>query len=73
MWRRADAAELFATPRTDVGSDHTSVATTSVPAELPRFKAKWTSRLDAETQRIARIMRGRAPHESDGTLSSTSE
>ncbi|CAK0884739.1 unnamed protein product, partial [Prorocentrum cordatum] len=74
MLRRADAAELFATPRTDVGSDRTSVATTSVPVELPRFKAKWTSRLDAETQRIARIMRGgRAHHESDGTLSSTSE
>jgi len=58
-------ADLIETPRTDAGSEAISVATTAAPlsVEPPLQKirgrpVKSDARYDAETERIARIMRG---------------
>jgi hypothetical protein len=66
--------EVFESPRTDADSESTSVATTVAPREL-RFRGKWSEKLDVETQRIARIMRGSCGtgEESDGSSSTGSD
>eukprot|EP00747_Dinoflagellata_sp_TGD_P086117 gnl/TRDRNA2_/TRDRNA2_163151_c1_seq1.p1 gnl/TRDRNA2_/TRDRNA2_163151_c1~~gnl/TRDRNA2_/TRDRNA2_163151_c1_seq1.p1 ORF type:complete len:397 (+),score=75.82 gnl/TRDRNA2_/TRDRNA2_163151_c1_seq1:40-1191(+) len=56
---------LTATPRSEAGSESGSVATSAAATEASRFKGKWLSRLDIETQRIARIMRGAGAGDGD--------
>jgi hypothetical protein len=66
--------DFLESPRTDAGSESTSVATTVAPREL-RFRGKWSEKLDIETRRIARIMRGCRENgeESDGSSSTGSD